>query len=795
MQFKHVFAILSALLTAFPLAFSGELLTNGTFAGAAKSANPPAPWQTENPAGITWDTDGTPTLRLEVSDRNPAPTVRQEITLPHPLPSALRVEADVKLENIQRGEKSWHSGRILVTYLDAGHDVLGDTFTLDRLQGDSPWKTVRRQFPVPAGAARVRLELQLLQAKTGRISFRNVSLQALSAGEADQWRTAAEDRIRQHRMAPLQIRVVDESGRPVSGAEVAVFQRRHAYPFGTAVKPKLLLAEPGDPHADTYRAVVECFFNYATLENELKAPRVEKNGLDEPLRALAWLNQRGIARRGHVLTWPSYEMSARAVVASKDDPDKVRALMKAHFHDVLAATAPLGIVDWDVVNEPAVHTDLIRLLGDDQVAEWFRWAREGAPQARLFLNENNVEFQGGNRENLEGWLTRLRKAGAPLGGIGWQGHMWHRTLPSGQNILDDLDHFAPYGLPVQLTEYDTDERFSDEDEARFLEEFLTAWFSHPLTDGFIMWGFQDAYIWNRNAPLFRSDWTLKPSGKIWMDLVFGKWWTEESGRTAGDGLFATRAFLGTYDVEVRSGGRRVVRRIDLPREGMQIEIPLDARAEADDPAARLASSNPYRTGKLPPRVEPEQSNDRLSVRRVGLKEGRGAWAFLGPEEKADAALLGKLPSGKARVLYLRFDPQDLGPGSVAHAVLEFELGSVAKPPRLEVYALSHRFVRVGEEAGRDWTVSDIVPGRAPGRDGDAFRIGDAGVIYLGEATVGDGESGRVRFSSSSLAQAVRDSAGRGLTVIVTSSDPAVEVKGLDGSTDGPRLEWTTRKAP
>ena len=790
--------------SVFSLAFVFLIVAGGSFLVASESRNDesfaditssgilPGPWKVVHPAGVFLEPESSAVLSLEVSGKNSAPTVRQELLLPVPRPAALLVAADVKMENIQRGEKSWHSGRILVTYLDAENSVLGETFTLDRLQGDSPWKSVRRQFPVPNGAVKVRLELQLLNAKTGRISFRNVSLKALSAEEAESWRAAAEERIQAHRMAPLHITVVDGAGRPIPDAEVAVFQRRHAYPFGTAVKPKLLLAAPGDPQADAYRGVVENFFNYATLENELKAPRVEKNGLDEPVRALAWLRQRGIGLRGHVLTWPSFEMSAKAVGAAKGDPEKVRALMKTHFRDVLAATAPFEIADWDVVNEPAVHTDLIRLLGDGQVAEWFRWAREGAPDARLFLNENNVEFQGGNRENLEGWLKRLQAAGAPIGGIGWQGHMWHRTLPSGQNILDDLEHFAPYGLPVQITEYDTDERFSDEDEARFLDEFLTAWFSHTLTNGFILWGFQDALIWNRNAPLFRDDWTLKQSGKVWMDLVYGKWWTEEKGRAKDDGTFATRAFLGTYDVEVRHAGRRVVKHFDLPREGAQIAFVLNEGAEPDEPSRRLVSSNPYRTGKLPSRLVPERRDGELVLRRMGLGEGKGAWAFLGPVETKGASMVS---SGKSRDLYLRFNPVDAKPSQVTSATLELEVGVPQKSLRLQFYALSPRFVRVGEEAGWDWTPADVASGRAPGREGDAYRLGDAGVIYLGEETVGAASSGKVRFSSGTLAQAVQHGAGRGVTLIVASSDPEINLKGLNGGEGGPVLEVTTRKAP
>lgn len=769
-----------------------ELVRNGSFNEASASGSSPRSWDALQSSGVEWKKDGETSVLTLKAAPGQSVTVRQEMDLPRLRPAATRVQATVKPDRIKRGEKSWFSGRILVTYLDAEGKVLGETYTLDRLEGSSDWQEVRRQFPVLEGAVKVRLELQMLNAASGSLSFRKVSLQALDREEADAWKKEAEERIQKYRTSPLRVQVEDPDGKPLPEADVSIFMRRHAYPFGTAVKSRLLIAPPGDPHTDTYRSVVENFFNYATLEGELKAPPIEKNGLGPALSGLAWLKEHGIERRGHVLTWPSYEMSAKAVVAAKEDPAQVRELMKKHFHNVLKATEPYGLVDWDVVNEPAYHNDLIRLLGDRQVVEWFRWAGEDAPKSRLFLNENNVEFGTGNRENMEQWIRLLQEAKAPLGGIGWQGHMWHRTLPSGQNILDDLDHFSKYGLPIQITEYDTHERFSDEDEARFLDEFLTAWFSHPLTAGFIMWGFQDAYMWNGNGPLFRNDWSLKPSGKVWMDLVFGKWWTEASGRSNAQGIFETRAFLGAYDVEVRHGGKRVVQRVDLGKDGLNLVIRLDARAVPNEPSSRLVSSNPYRNGKLPGILPPLAKKSSAQITRtVALNEGKGA-AALSPsgapgENPGRWILQGHEKALQRRDLYLRFDPGVLDAGSVEKATLQFNLAEpVKKPVRLQFYVLSSRFVSQGREAGLDWKESDMALGRAPGRSADdgEYRLGDAAVIYLGEKTFENGEtSPLLSFSSGELARYVQASMGKGVTLIVSTSEtqlaltaPALELQ-------------------
>ncbi|HSI08570.1 MAG TPA: endo-1,4-beta-xylanase [Rariglobus sp.] len=780
-----------AVLAGVASAAAGvELLRNGDFAAPeATDKNLPAGWELSGSGGeVRWNraAAGGAEIWLGADEAGQAPAMRQETALSEPPPSAVMLRGEVKLDGVERGERKWYSGRLLVTYLDANGQVLGETYTLDRLTGTADWRAVRRQFPVPAGARRVRLELQLLQPKAGRIGFRGVSLQALDEAEAQAWRVEAEARIREHRMAPLRVRVEDAQGRAVSSAEVAVFMRRHAYPFGTAVSPALLLAPPGKAQADTYRSVVENFFNYATLENGLKTKTVEVKGLEAPLAALGWLRERNIALRGHVLTWPSLEMSSKAENAAKDDPEALRAVMRRLFRERLEATAPYGLADWDVMNEPTVHNDLLRILGDGQAAEWFRWAREDAPRARLYLNENNVEFAGGNREGLEQWIRRLQAAGAPIGGIGWQGHMWHRTLPSGQNILDDLDYFAPYGLPVQITEYDADNRFSDEDEARFLDEFLTAWFSHPLTAGFIMWGFQDSLIWNGNAPLFRADWSLKPAGKVWMERVFGRWWTEERGRSDGAGAYEVRGFLGDYEVEAVHGGRREVAAMRLGPEGARVVLRLP---EAEGAAARLVSSNPYTGGKLPVVRAPDVKRPQdFETRIVRPEDGRGALA-LSPAGEG-RVLTGGEDGRRRRDLYVRFDTA-ASAADVDGAVFRVRLAGVPeKTAKVKVLVLSNRFVPQGREAGADWTAADLEAGRAPGRDvvtGD-YRLGDAAVIYLGEAACADADArGVLVFSSPELARAVAQSREPGVTVILSTTASRLEAVAVE-------LELRVKKA-
>ncbi|MFA6288880.1 MAG: endo-1,4-beta-xylanase [Opitutaceae bacterium] len=738
-------------------------------------------------AGIVWSTYGDPTFQVNAS----VGEVVWKITAQTPgrqtgaftrarLPGAteaIRVSADYKAAALERGEKAWHNARIRVDFLNDAGAKIGESCAIDRIEGTSPaWMPLSRQFPVPAGATQVNIALELFLARSGAIEFRDLVVRALDHEAAGAWRTEADARIEKHRKAPLSVTVVDAAGDALPGARVAVRMRRHAYPFGTAVVAAKLLNEPATDDEKNYRDTFLAFFNYATFEGALKQKYIEKHTLQPAVDALKLLRSHDIRARGHVLVWPSWKQSARALEPIKEDPLEVEKWIQDHIRRTVGATAGLT-ADWDVMNEPVVHNDIMRLIGREKVADWFRLAREADPKTSLYLNENNVEFNGSNQDALAGWIDYLRARGAPLDGVGWQGHMWHRTLPYAPGILDDLRRFEKFGLKVQITEYDCNDRFGDEEEARFLGDFLHAWFSHPLTDGFIMWGFFDGSSWTNNAPLFNRDWSLKPAGKVWMDYVFRQWWSDADGATDARGRFTTRAILGDYVVQVVHDGKVETVEARLAKEGLALKVTLTAASAVWDDSRRLPDYNPYRSGKLPKVLElPPSSAKAASQVTISTDEGEGADAVVGPAAplgaEASLSLAGGPDMKSRRDLYLRFDLSKQGKGDVTGADLVLKpAGEPAAPFRAKVYALSDRFVPVAGEMGEHWTESLIAAANAPGREPTAadYRQGDAALIYLGDwrASAADGV---VRWRSKELAAAVERALGKTITLLIVPDE-------------------------
>ena len=710
--------------------------------------------------------------------------------------SAILVRADYKATELIKGEKAWHNGRIRIDFLNDLGAKIGESCAIDRIEGTSPdWISASRQFPVPSGATQVNVALELFLARSGTIEFRDVTIRALDRQESDAWRVAADARIEQHRKADLSITVVDGEGRPVPDAQVHVRMRRHAYPFGTAVSAARLLKEPLTDDQKNYRDTSLAFFNYVTLENDLKQNQIAKNTLQPALDALKLLQAQGIQARGHVLVWPSWKQSAPSLAALKENPEEVENWIRNHIQSTVKATAGL-VTDWDVMNEPFIHNDIIHLLGRERVADWFRLAREADPRAALYLNENNVEFNGPNQDELGEWIDYLESHGAPLDGIGWQGHMWHRTLPYGPGILDDLKRFEKYGLKVQITEYDCNDRFSDEDEARFLSDFLPAWFSHPLTAGFIMWGFQDGASWTNNAPLFNLDWSLKPAGKVWMDHVFNQWWSDADGVTDSRGGFTTRAFLGDYVIQITQGGRVETVEMRLPGEGRTLKVPITPASPVWEESRRLPDYNPYRSGKLPKILELPASVARVAALvTIGTDEGKGADAVVGPAaplgEEASLVLAGAPDMKSRRDLYLRFDFSKQAKGTLTKAGLVLKLaGELPAPFRAKVYALSTRFVPAPAEMAENWPENLIAAANAPGRvlADDDYRLGDAALIYLGDWQA-SAANGAVQWESTALGSAVTQALGKTVTLLIVPEEGvhAVFRSKEYGASDAPQL--------
>jgi len=387
------------------------------------------------------------------------------------------------------------------------------------------------------------------------------------------WRKAAEARIDQIRKADLAISVRDPRGRPARNAKVAVRMKKHAFAFGSAVAADMLLGE--GPDNDKYRQMIIRLFNRVVMENDLKWPQWEGNP-NRAKRGVAWLREQGIEVRGHNLVWPSWRNSPRDLRALSGD--KAALAKRVHDHILNEVTAMRGqLVEWDVVNEPFANHDIMDVLGNDVMIDWYKWAHEADPGPRLFLNDypplDGAATNDAHLNAFEKTLRFLKDGGAPLGGIGFQCHIGGGLIPP-EHLISGLDRFAKLDLPIEATEFDVNT--DDEDaQADYTRDFMTALFSHPAANGIMMWGFWEGRHWIPQAALWRRDWTIKPNGQAWLDLVQKAWWTNADGKTDRSGVYHTRGFLGDYEVTVTTNGRTKTVPAKLEKGGTRLTVSVE----------------------------------------------------------------------------------------------------------------------------------------------------------------------------------------------------------------------------
>jgi endo-1,4-beta-xylanase len=395
--------------------------------------------------------------------------------------------------------------------------------------------------------------------------------------EADAaWRRDAENRIESLRTGLLTVRVTDSTGHPMEGAAIKVRMTRHAFAFGCVYNDSRLVGTHAlTADSQAYQEHFLELFNTGVDEAGMKWPSWENPASrQKAMQSLQWMRDHNIAVRGHNIIWPGWHHLPSDLPPLANDRAALESRIDDHIRDITTSLAG-QVIEWDVVNEPQLNHDLMHILGDDALTGWFKLARQCDPNARLYLNETPVPTVPPRDERYDVLFNRVRalqQEGAPIGGIGMESHFGDGLI-SPVDLIAIYDRFATLGIPIRITELDIDA--TDEQlQADYFRDFLTVSFSHPEINGILLWGFWEDQDWRPDAALFRKDWTIKPNGQVWKDLVLGKWWTRADGFSAADGTYSTRGFLGDYELKVTAGNRSQSIAFSLPHEGRAVDVVL-----------------------------------------------------------------------------------------------------------------------------------------------------------------------------------------------------------------------------
>lgn len=297
----------------------------------------------------------------------------------------------------------------------------------------------------------------------------------------------------------------------LASSEVPALKHIAPAPIGTCVQVSHL----DDPQWVDL-AKTQC--SQLTPEWEMKMEYVLRDDgalrFDRGDRIAAFAQANAMGLYGTTLVWYAQRPAALERVTD-------RAAFARAFDDYLTAvvTRYRGAVGWDVVNE-AVAEDgdgwreslwSDRLGPLDHMVRAFKIAKAADPQARLFINDYNLETLPRKLDTFQRLVERLLAAGAPVEGIGCQSHL-AADLPSGA-FERTLRSLARFGLPIHVSELDVSlvraerraaPQIEQEMQARIYEEAAAAFVGLPRDQRFALtlWGLRDKDSWlkreNRN---------------------------------------------------------------------------------------------------------------------------------------------------------------------------------------------------------------------------------------------------------------------------------------------------------
>ncbi|WP_156045440.1 endo-1,4-beta-xylanase [Herbidospora cretacea] len=278
-----------------------------------------------------------------------------------------------------------------------------------------------------------------------------------------------------------------------------------------------------------YRNIAATEFNQITAENAMKWSDTEPNdnqytfgGADQIVNFATANNQQV---HGHTLIWhqqtPGWVQSLSAA--------NMRTAINDHIATVVGryASNP-AVVSWDVVNEVFNEDGSFRqsfwynTLGSSFIADAFRAARAADPDARLCINDYNVEGINAKSTAMYNLVSQLRSQNVPVDCVGFQAHLSTQYgFPN--DLQQNMQRFANLGVQVRITELDVRIQGSrtsakDTQQATYYSNVVNACLAVTACAGVTIWGFTDKYSWVPDtfpgegfALIYDNNYSQKPS--------------------------------------------------------------------------------------------------------------------------------------------------------------------------------------------------------------------------------------------------------------------------------------------
>jgi GH35 family endo-1,4-beta-xylanase len=214
--------------------------------------------------------------------------------------------------------------------------------------------------------------------------------------------------------------------------------------------------------------IIKSQFDIITPENSMKPAQIHPAekvwNWTVADRLVSFCQANNIEVAGHTLAW--HAQTGNWFFVGTDGKPVTRDVALARLKDHIETEVGHfkgKVKAWDVVNEAISdgawsegenlrQSPWIRAISPEYITEAFKFAHEADPAADLYYNDYNIE-RGAKHQSSLVLLKRLIKEGAPINGVGIQGHWSLNYLP-----YDDIDKaisdYESLGLKVNISELD-----------------------------------------------------------------------------------------------------------------------------------------------------------------------------------------------------------------------------------------------------------------------------------------------------------------------------------------------------
>ncbi|CAK7224582.1 Endo-1,4-beta-xylanase 5 [Sporothrix bragantina] len=277
------------------------------------------------------------------------------------------------------------------------------------------------------------------------------------------------------------------------------------------------------------------------------------------VHSLANSNQQML--RCHTLTW--FQQLPAFVTTTAWTRATLTAAIQTHIANVVGHFKG-ACYSWDVVNEALNDNGTFRnsvffqTLGTDFIPISFLAAAKADPNARLYYNDFNIEFDNNKTAAALNIVGLVRRAGARIDGVGFQGHMTTGQTPSRQAMANVFRKFTALDLEVAITELDVRQTSlppSTAQQAQQATDYVSMVGGCLDVDGcvgVVAWEYTDRYSWIPStfpgtgaACLFDENLEPKPAYTAVASLLAAKATGVPAGATiAGIGAGLTNSGAG-----------------------------------------------------------------------------------------------------------------------------------------------------------------------------------------------------------------------------------------------------------